>query len=107
MALHYQLRRDRTRCLGGAGDFRDTLRMLSSFVDQLTGAACTRTLDLSASYDLLVSLIVFCNIRASDFVSERSFSATSHDSTLENFRLLGVEMLKYAQRFCDGPRVRL
>jgi actin-related protein len=87
VALDHQIRRDRTDCLGANGDFRVTFGMLSSLVDQLTGGARVRTLDLSDSYGMLISLIVFCNLRASDLVDDS----------------LKLEMLKYAQRLCDGP----
>ena len=96
VALDNQIRRDRIKTLGGIGDFQETLQLLSSLVNNLTGGFRVKSFDLTASYDLLVSLIAFCNIRGTDIVSERSFTASTQDTSLEKCRQLGIEMLKYA-----------
>jgi len=103
VALDSQIRRDRIKTLGGIGDFKQTLKLLSSLVNDLTGGFRVKALDLTASFDLLVSLIAFCNIRGTDLVSERSFTASQHNTSLEKCRQMGVEMLKYAELLCDGP----
>jgi hypothetical protein len=103
LGLENQIRRDRINTLGGIGDFQETLNKLASLVDELTGAARVQALDMSASYNLLVSLIVFCNIHGTDMVSERNFMVPKQEASLEKFRMVGIELLRYAQRLCDGP----
>ena len=103
LGLENQIRRDRINTLGGIGDFQETLKKLASLVDELAGAARVQALDMSASYNLLVSLIVFCNIHGTDMVSERNFMVPKQDASLEKFRMVGIELLRYAQRLCDGP----
>jgi tetratricopeptide (TPR) repeat protein len=105
--LDQQIRRDRINTLGGIGDFQDALNLLSSLADDLTGKARVTALNMSDSYDLLVSLIAFCNVRGTDMVSERNFTVSTQDSSLEKCRSFGIDMLKYAERLCDGPPLGL
>ena len=102
LELENQIRRDRINTLGGVGDFHESLNMLASLVDELTGVR-VQALGLSESYSLLISLVLFCNIHGTDMVSERNFMVPKQDASLEKFRMFGVELLKYAQRLCDGP----
>ena len=103
IALQNQIRDDRIQILGANGDFTKSLNILSSLVVQLTGGAKRIALDLTSSYDMLVSLIVFCNIKGLDMVSQIDFTAARQDPSVEKLQSMGFEMLKYAERLCDGP----
>ena len=90
--LEEQIRIDRTNALGGASSFLRTVNMIGSLVNELTESHLI-ALGMSESYNVLISLMAFCNIHGSRLIS----------SVDESSQKAGNDLLMYALMLADGP----
>lgn len=92
--LQEQLRKDRILALGGICKFEKSLQFVAELVREVTEVH-VEALDLSESYEALVSLLAFCNIQGCELASSGEPSSQQ----------AGHELLLYAGKLADGPNL--
>ena len=96
LSLERQIRIDRTNSLGGASSFAKSLNMIEELVNELTESHSV-ALGMSESYNVLVSLMAFCNIHGAKLI-------TSIDKASQK---AGSDLLLFSLRLADGPFLSL